>query len=68
MEELNHDLTEFDAEGGFTKKKNRVIMTVISSKDYYKVKEGIQLIDPKAFISVTDNYEVMNKNVKINEE
>jgi len=68
MEELNHDLTEFDAEGGFTKKKNRVIMTVISTKDYFKVKEGIQLIDPKAFISVTDNYEVINKNVKINEE
>ena len=30
--------------------------------------EGIQLIDPKAFISITDNYEVMNRNVKINEE
>lgn len=68
MEELNHDLTAFDAEGGFSKKKSRVIMTVISTKDYFKVKEGIQLIDPKAFISVTDNYEVMNKNVKINEE
>lgn len=66
MEELNHDLTEFDAEGGFTKKKNRVIMTVVSTKDYFKVKEGIQIIDPKAFISVTDNYEVMNKNVRIN--
>lgn len=68
MEELNHDLTAFDAEGGFSKKKSRVIMTVISTKDYFKVKEGIQMIDPKAFISVTDNYEVMNKNVKINEE
>lgn len=68
MEELNHDLTAFDAEGGFSKKKSRVIMTVIDTKDYFRVKEGIQLIDPKAFISVTDNYEVMNKNVKINEE
>lgn len=68
MEELHHDLTAFDAEGGFSKKKNRVIMTVISTKDYFKVKEGIQLIDPKAFISITDNYEVMNNNVKINEE
>ena len=68
MEELHHDLTAFDAEGGFSKKKSRVIMTVISTKDYFKVKEGIQMIDPKAFISVTDNYEVMNKNVKINEE
>lgn len=68
MEELHHDLTAFDAEGGFSKKKNRVIMTVISTKDYFKVKEGIQLIDPKAFISITDNYEVMNRNIKINEE
>jgi len=68
MEELHHDLTAFEAEGGFTKKKSKVIMTVISTKDYFKVKEGINLIDPKAFISVTDNYEVLNKNVKINEE
>lgn len=68
MEELHHDLTAFDAEGGFTKKKNRVIMSVISTKDYFRVKEGIQLIDPNAFISITDNYEVMNKNIKITEE
>ena len=68
MEELHHDLTAIDAEGGFTKKKNKVIMTVISTKDYFRVKEGIQEIDPKAFISITDNYEVMNRNVKINEE
>ena len=68
MEELHHDFTSFDAEGGFTKKKNKVIMTVISTKDYFRVKEGIKEIDDKAFISITDNYEVMNKNIKINEE
>ena len=43
-------------------------MTVISTKDYFRVKEGIKLIDPNAFISITDNYEVINKNIKINEE
>ncbi|MBQ3020743.1 MAG: YitT family protein [Bacilli bacterium] len=68
LEELNYDLTTFDAEGGFTKKKKQIIMSVISSKDYFKVKEGINLIDPKAFISVTDNYEVINENVEINED
>ena len=68
MEELHYDLTAFDAEGGFTKKKSRVIMSVINTKDYFKVKEGIEIIDPKAFISITDNYEVMNKNVKITKE
>jgi len=68
MEELHHDLTEFDVEGGFSKKKNKIIMSVIPTKDYFRVKEGINLIDSKAFISVTDNYEVMNKNKRINEE
>ena len=67
MEDLHYDLTAFEAVGGFTKKKSKVIMTVINTKDYFKVKEGIKIIDPKAFISVTDNYEVRNKNVKINE-
>ena len=43
-------------------------MTVINTKDYYKVKEGIKLIDPKAFISITDNYEVMNNNISIRED
>lgn len=68
MEELHQDLTAFEAVGGFSKKKSKVIMTVINTKDYFKVKEGIKLIDSKAFISITDNYEVMNKNVKINKE
>ena len=68
MEELHYDFTAFEAEGGFTKKKNKVLMSVINTKDYFKVKEGIKLIDPKAFISITDNYEVINKNIKINED
>ena len=34
-------------------------MTVIPTKDYFKVNGGIHLIDEKAFISITDNYEVM---------
>lgn len=68
MDELHQDLTLFDAEGGYTKKKSKIIMTVTQTKDYFKVKEGIRLIDKNAFISVTDSYEVINKNVKINED
>ena len=68
LEELHQDLTLFDAEGGYTKKKSKIIMSVISTKDYFKVKEGIKHIDSNAFISITDSYEVINKNVKINED
>lgn len=66
MEDLKHDITILEAKGGFTKKQNNILMTVISSKEYYELKEGIKEIDPNAFISITDSYEVLNKNVKIN--
>ena len=68
MEELKHDITLLEAKGGFTKKQNNILMTVISTKEYYELKEGIKEIDPNAFISITDSYEVLNKNIKINEE
>ena len=33
-------------------------MTVLPTKDYYRLKEGINKIDPHAFFIVTDSYEV----------
>ena len=68
MEDLKHDITILEAKGGFTKKQNNILMTVISTKEYYELKEGIKEIDPNAFISITDSYEVLNKNVKINKK
>ena len=68
MEDLKHDITILEAKGGFTKRKNNILMTVISTKEYYELKEGIKEIDPNAFISITDSYEVLNKNVKITKE
>lgn len=66
IEELGYDLTVFDVKGGFLKTKNKVLMTVIPTNDYYKLKEGIKVIDPKSFISITDSYEVINPNRTIN--
>ena len=68
MEELNHDLTEFDVKGGHSQNKSKILMTAIDTKDYYQLKEGILLIDPKAFISITDGYEVVNKNVSLKKQ
>lgn len=62
IDELNYELTVFDVKGGFLKTKNKVLMSVIPTKDYYKLREGIKLIDPKAFISITDSYEVINQD------
>lgn len=55
---LNHGVTVFNAKGGFAKEKQTVLMCVLPTKDYYRLKEGISEIDPDAFFVVTDAYEV----------
>lgn len=68
MNELNQDLTEFNIKGGYSKNKSKILMTVADTKGYYVLKEGILLIDPKAFISITDSYEVINKNLSMSKQ
>lgn len=58
MNELNHGITELHAMGGFTGKKQAVLMCVIPTNEYYAFKEGIHKIDKNAFFVVTDAYEV----------
>lgn len=56
---LGHSVTIFDIKGGFLSKKGNVILTVVPTHEYYKVTEGIKMIDDKAFFVVTDAYEVV---------
>lgn len=59
IEHLHHNVTTFDVKGGFMEKKRKVLLSVIPSREYYKVTEGIKNIDNKAFFVVTDSYEVI---------
>lgn len=58
---LKYEITVLDVKGGFTKKDKRILLTVIDTKDYFKLKEGIKTIDKSAFIAITDTYDVVNK-------
>lgn len=58
MNSLKHGVTIFDVKGGFMEKKQKVLMTVIPNRDYFKLKEGIKEIDKEAFFIVTDSYQV----------
>lgn len=58
MNNLSHGVTVLEARGGYTGNRLKVIMCIIPTKEYFKAKEGIQTIDPKAFFLVTDAYEV----------
>lgn len=55
---LHHGVTSIKAKGGYEEAKENVLMCVIPTREYYKLKEGIHQIDPKAFFVVTDSYEV----------
>ena len=58
LENLGHDVTVFDVKGGFAEKKRRVLMTIIPSREYYRVTEGIKIIDSNVFFVATDSYQV----------
>ena len=58
MRILGHSVTIFDVKGGFMEQKRRVLLTVIPTREYYRVTEGIKEIDPKVFFVVTDSYQV----------
>lgn len=55
---LSHGVTILDARGGFTGNRQKMIMCIIPTKEYFIAKEGIHAIDPNAFFVVTDAYEV----------
>lgn len=59
IDKLHHNVTTFDVKGGFLEKKRKVLLSVIPSREYYKVAEGIKNIDKEAFFVVTDSYEVI---------
>ena len=59
INDLGHTITVFSARGGFTKRRVYVLFTVVPTREYYKLKEGIQLIDSDSFFTAIDAYEVL---------
>ena len=55
--ELGYDITLFDADSNITKKNQNVILTIVGTSDYYRLKEGIHEIDPEAFFMIMDEFE-----------
>ncbi len=58
MNDLKTGVTLFKTEGGFTQEKDKMIMCVVPTREYYRIKQMVLVIDPQAFIVVNDCYEV----------
>lgn len=57
VKDLKHQVTIFNVKGGFMEKRKKAILTIIPSREYYKVKEKIKQIDEEAFCIVTESYQ-----------
>ena len=57
MDNLHYYVTDISARGGYSNKKKSMLMCVVSTLDYVKLKEVILGIDPKAFFLIVDTYE-----------
>ena len=64
IDNLNCGVTVLDVKGGYTNNRQKMLMCIIPTKEYFKVKEGISNIDSNAFFLVTDAYEVSGGFVK----
>ena len=66
MSTMNTGITILNAEGGFSRNKQKMIMCVVSNRDYFLFKESIKEIDPEAFFVINDCYEVAGGHKRAN--
>lgn len=59
ISKLSHGVTVIQARGGYTGNMVKLIMCIVPTKEYFKVKEEILNIDKNALILVSDTYEVL---------
>lgn len=57
VDTLSHGVTVLDGRGGYTNERQKMFMCVIPTREYFKVKEGLEEIDSEAFFIVMDAYQ-----------
>lgn len=62
LNKLGCHITEFEVIGGYKDKEDQVIMTVVPTKEYFRITEEIKNIDEKAFFVVTDSYQMQKSS------
>ena len=58
VKKLGHGVTMFYIDEKKSKKQRKALMTVIPTRDYYKLTEGVKKIDKDVFFVVTDSYQL----------
>lgn len=58
---INHGYTVYDAEGGYTHKPKKILVTVCTRSEALKLKLKIHSVDPTSFVIITDANEILGK-------
>lgn len=61
---LGTGYTMLKSEGSYDGEDNNIIMCVITTKDYYLLKNMVEKIDPSSFFIITDCYQTFGGSVK----
>lgn len=57
IDKLHYSVTLVNARGGYSNKKKKILMCVVPTIEYLKLKELVSEIDPKVFFLIVDTYE-----------
>lgn len=58
---IQHGLTMYDAEGGYTHEKKKILITICKRGEALKLKYKVKSLDPEAFVIITDANEILGK-------
>jgi uncharacterized membrane-anchored protein YitT (DUF2179 family) len=64
IDELQRGVTIYDAKGAYTGEVKEVLITIMSRKEFIRLKIFIKEIDDKAFITVSNVHEVLGEGFK----
>ena len=65
MDKLHYSITEVKVRGGYTNKRRKMLMSVVPTIEYLKLKELVSEIDPNVFFLIVDAYDSsVKKNCK----
>ena len=65
IDRLHYSVTIIDARGGYTDKKRKMLMCVVPTIEYLKLKELVREIEPKAFFLIVDTYDSSVKSREV---
>lgn len=64
MKDLDRGCTIFNGKGGYSGEETYVLYSVLSRKEFIRLKHYLKEVDPKAFITVNEVHEVLGEGFK----